>query len=239
MKVLMHGVSNIGRVRKNNEDSIFFDEGLGLSIVCDGIGGREGGEIASLLAVDTMKAEIKTWRARKETLEPQLRAAAQKTNSLIQVKGIENSKLEGMGTTMECALFHDSHLYLAHVGDSRTYLFYKDQLWQISIDHNVQTLVKYGDLPPETLKMINKDSLVKALGVSSVVDIDIYKIKLMPGQFFLSATDGLFDMVEDKIILQTMKTHLTNKARMTENLVDFACKGGGVDNISMVVSEIR
>lgn len=238
MKVAMHGKSHIGLVRKNNEDAIFFDESLGISMVCDGIGGREGGEVASRLATEIMKQEIQIWHTKKYDPTHFLRSTAQKINAAIMSKGIENRKLEGMGTTMECALFHGGDLYLAHVGDSRTYFYFKDNYWQLTVDHNVKTLAKYGDIPLEMSHLANEDSLVKALGVGSSIEIDVYHFKLEPGQLFISASDGLFDMVEDKEIVSILASQ-TNKEEALNLLIKRACDNGGVDNISVVISEIH
>lgn len=238
MKIQMRGATNIGLIRKNNEDSIFYDEGSGISVVCDGIGGREGGEIASQLTTDNMKVEFAAWQNKKENPAHFLKAAAQKINTMIISKGSENPKLEGMGTTMECALYHAGHLYLGHIGDSRTYLYFKEQLWLLTVDHNVKTLAHYGDIPSEITKFASGDSLVKALGVAPYADLEVYQMKLEPGQIFLSASDGLFDMIDDKRIAEIMKEHASNTPSMLEALVESAHRGGGVDNISVVVTHI-
>ena len=236
MKVRMYGNSDIGRVRKNNEDSIFFDERLPLSLVCDGIGGREGGEVASQLAMQTMRDDALAWKKKGGNPSSFLWETLARINTAIIEKGTENEKLEGMGTTMECLLIHEKELYLGHIGDSRTYLFFQNQFWQLTIDHNVRTLMSYGELPKELGVLANEDSLVKALGVAAMVVPDIYKMSIKPGLTFLSASDGLFDMVEDAQIAETMKK---NKGEtLVRKLIDLACKNGGNDNVSLVVTYV-
>lgn len=239
MKVHMNGISNIGKVRKNNEDSIYFDEALGLSIVCDGIGGREGGEIASQIATETMRTEVETWKTQSHDPTNFLKLAAQKTNSAIIAKSLEKIHLDGMGTTMECSLFHNGVLYLGHIGDSRTYLWHKNHFKQITVDHNVRTLAAKGEVPMEMANFANGDALVKALGVTKNAEIDVYEVKLEAGQVFVSASDGLFDMVSDEDIEEIVKANISNTAKMAQKLIDLACKNGGVDNVSVVISQIK
>ncbi len=238
MKIEIRGASNIGRVRKNNEDSILFDESLGLGIVCDGIGGREGGEVASQLAVEKMKEQIQKWNASQSNPAHCLVSAIEAINEQIIARGTQNSQLEGMGTTMECALFHNETLYLAHIGDSRTYLFYDGQIWPLTIDHNVRTLVQYGDIPVEMEKFAGGDALVKALGVSADVDPDIYTLKVKRKQIFISASDGLFDMVSDQEIAEIVSKHFNSTETILRELVDLALHNGGIDNISVVLMRV-
>lgn len=233
----MTAASELGRVRKNNEDAIYYDEKLGLGIVCDGVGGREGGEVASNLACEIMKKEIAQWQEKTEEPTAFLRMAIKKTNKAILAKG-KGTELEGMGTTIECLLFHKDRLYIAHVGDSRTYFYYKKNLWQLTIDHNVQTLVEYGDLPIEMLKLSGPGALVKALGLSDDVEPDIYSFKLQSGQIFIAATDGLFNMISDKQIVNLVEKNIDHDTNIVKTLIDHACKSGGVDNISILVSRI-
>ncbi len=238
MKIQIYGDSNIGCVRKNNEDSLLFDEALRLSIVCDGIGGREGGEVASQLAAEKMKDEITDWRVKHEDPISFLTAATQRINQLILQRGIQTPNLEGMGTTMECSLFHDKTLYLAHIGDSRTYLFFNNQLWQLTIDHNVKTLMAYGDIPTEMGKLVGGDALVKALGVGPEAEPDIYTVKLQHKQLFMSASDGLFDMVSDEEIAKIIEKNWADTDCIIKELIELACRNGGVDNISLVITRV-
>ncbi len=237
MHVRMTAASDIGLVRKKNEDAVFYDEKLGLGIVCDGIGGREGGEVASNLACETMKNEIVQWHYKTEEPTAFLRMAIKKTNKALLAKAKEQPDLEGMGTTIECLLFHKGSLYIAHVGDSRTYLYFQKHFWQLTIDHNVQTLVAYGDLPTEMLKLSRASALVKALGISEDLEPDIYSIKTQPGELFITATDGLFNMVSDKKIANFVEKNINSGTNIVKTLIDQACQSGGIDNISVLVSQ--
>lgn len=236
MQIEMAGVSDLGRVRKNNEDFLLFDETLSLGIVCDGIGGREGGEVASKLAAETMKDALR--EAPDNGLVSFLKAAGQKTNKAIIAVGEQNPTLYGMGTTMECLLFRDKELYLTHIGDSRTYLFHEGNFWQLTIDHNVRTLAFYGDIPEEMGKLAGGDALVRALGIDKKAEVDVYTIKLVPGQVFLTASDGLFDMIPDTDLAEMIAKGKHDKQALLQTLLAEANKRGGNDNITALISQV-
>lgn len=238
MKIQMYGLSHIGKVRQNNEDAMYYDEKLGISVVCDGIGGLAGGEIASQITVETMRKAMSSFSTEKRRPEDFLKDQAKTINSLILQKGKEQSSISGMGTTMECALFKDQDLYLGHIGDSRTYLFFQNQLWQLTVDHNVKTLSEYGDIPKEFSNLTNGDSLIRAFGIENDPELEIYTMKLRPDFILISASDGLFDMVSDAEIASIVRKYDRNVQAMAEALVQEACAQGGVDNVSVVVTRI-
>ena len=236
MHIRMVGASDLGRVRKNNEDSLFFDANLGLGIVCDGIGGREGGEVASQLARDTMVDQIRA--CTQPDRESFLPSAVEMANRKIVDEGRRRIELEGMGTTMECLLFNHGFLHLTHIGDSRTYLFYSGHFWQLTIDHNIKTLVEYGDVPREMNTRNYGDALVRALGIENKAEPDFYKVKMRPGQTFITASDGLFDMVSDQDIAKTVSKMDQDGEGLVKDLIAQACQNGGVDNVTVLVTHI-
>lgn len=237
MQIEMAGLSDVGRVRKNNEDFLLYKEDLRLGIVCDGIGGREGGEVASKLAAETMQEELK--EIPDSGLASFLKAAGQKANKAIIAVGEQNPILYGMGTTMECLLFRDEVLYITHIGDSRTYLFDRGNFWQLTIDHNVRTLAFYGDIPEEMGNLAGGDALVRALGIEKKADCDIYTIKLSPGQIFLTASDGLFDMLADSEISDIINKSKNDQKKLLGTLVSEANRCGGNDNITVLISRVN
>lgn len=134
----MFGATDMGRVRKNNQDSLFFNAELGLLIVADGIGGRKGGEIASSTAVTGIKeAYLNCDSLRHEEVEPFLIKTIDRVNKDIINKGLSTPALEGMATTLNCILFVGEKAFICHMGDSRTYLYFKGNLWQLTLDHNI------------------------------------------------------------------------------------------------------
>lgn len=240
MRIRMFGATDVGRVRKNNQDSMLFDERLGLAIVADGIGGRKGGEVASKLAVEGIKnAFLEIDTLRHEEITPFLTVSGDKINQTIINKGLQSPEVRGLGTTMNCLLFVGETLYIAHIGDSRTYLYFKNNLWQMTLDHNIDVYVKRGWLPPATLDGESKPgALVRALGLSPQCEIDIYEKALAPGEIFLTCSDGLTSMVSDQRILQIIHENRHRVEAIAKLLVSEANRNGGKDNTTVIVSEV-
>lgn len=144
----MIGATDVGRRRKSNQDSLYYDEPAGFGIVADGIGGRSGGEIASSMAVNGLrKAFLNSERIRHEEITPFLVNAVDRMNLEIVERGRRETEIQGMGTTLNCLMFVGDKLHIAHVGDSRTYLYYKKHLYQLTLDHSVGNFLERGWLP--------------------------------------------------------------------------------------------
>ena len=140
MRIRMVGATDVGRRRKANQDSLFYDAAQGIGIVADGIGGRSGGEVASSMAVNGLrKAFLDVDMIRHEEIHPFLTSSIDRINQSLLDKGAQDSSLYGMGTTLNCLMFVGDKLHLAHIGDSRTYLYSKRHLFQLTLDHNVKT----------------------------------------------------------------------------------------------------
>lgn len=243
MQVVISAASDIGRVRRENQDSFFVDDKFRIGIVCDGIGGRQGGKMASQIAVDTtIDALAKNLPHELKASDPLIEVgviqAVEKANSVIVDTGEKDENLNGMGTTIELLVFMDKHVFIAHVGDSRTYLFYANHLWQLTIDHNVETLVEQGMLDPVALTPSNRNSLVRALGIKKTTEVDVYQHELKNGEIFITASDGLFDMVEDEDICRLVFENHDNIQALPKILIDEANKNGGRDNITVMVSKV-
>ena len=148
MQVRMIGATDVGRRRKNNQDSLYFDEAAGFGIVADGIGGHSGGEVASsMLVTGLRKAFLNSDRIRHEEIAPFLSTAIDRMNTEIIERGRREPGLTGMGTTLNCLMFVGDSLHLAHVGDSRTYMYYKKHIFQLTLDHSVGNFLERGWLP--------------------------------------------------------------------------------------------
>lgn len=240
MQVMMFGGSDIGRVRKINQDYFFFNQAQGIAVVADGIGGRKGGEIASRTAVEEIKQSYLECSAlRAEEVPPFLTSAVDQANKAILAKGRADARVEGMGTTVDCLLFVGNHVYIAHVGDSRTYLYYKGNLWQLTLDHSIEVYVKRGWLPAEVLQKNSRPgALVRAMGLSATCETDIYDKAIRPGEIYLTCSDGLTGMVGDDKILKILTEQEHRLEAVPKILMAEANRCGGKDNITVVLSKV-
>ncbi|WP_084650762.1 Stp1/IreP family PP2C-type Ser/Thr phosphatase [Runella zeae] len=238
-------VSDVGCVRTNNEDAARFirpaDLGIRankgfLAIVADGMGGHAAGEIASQLAVETI---AKTYYSREESVEESLFLAFTKANRSIWQAASRNSQQRGMGTTCTALVVCDQSLYMAHVGDSRLYIFKNGQILQLSTDHTyVQMLVSQGVITPlEAEKHPERNVLTRAMGTHNKVEIDVETLtyKLENDDRVLLCTDGLYDYLSNDEIAQLMLIPALNES--AQQLVESAKQRGGHDNITVLLLE--
>ena len=240
MRIKMYGTSDVGRVRKVNQDNYYCNAQQGIVIVADGIGGRKGGEVASALAVSGISHDyLKCESLKHAEVPPFLLASIDKANQKIIDEGAANEATSGMGTTLNALLIVGDRVYIAHIGDSRTYLYYKGNLWQLTLDHNMEVYIERGWLPEESLlKTTKPNALVRALGLSPKCEIDIYQKALKPGEALLTCSDGLTSMVSDRRILKVMRENENNMETLPQKLVDEANNAGGRDNITIVITEV-
>lgn len=241
VQVKMVGATDIGRRRKTNQDSLFYDEPAGFGIVADGIGGRSGGEIASSMVVDGLRqAFLNSDKIRHEEIGPFLASAIDRMNSEILERGRRDADLTGMGTTLNSLMFVGDKLHLAHVGDSRTYLYFKKSLFQLTLDHSVGNFLQRGWLPRSAIQAGAKEgALVRAIGLSDRCEFDVYEVPLKPMQVFLTCSDGLTSMVEDRKIAQLISEHIDQLEKLPKVLIDAANAAGGKDNITVLISMVK
>lgn len=241
MRIRMAGATDIGRKRKANQDSIFYDESHGLGVVADGIGGRRGGEVASSIAVNSMKrAFLGVDVIRHGEVNSFLVRAVDELNADIIARGQMEPEIAGMGTTVNCLVFVGDRLHLAHVGDSRTYMYYDGNIFQITIDHNVGTFSARGWLSSnQVLPGAKDEALVKALGLTPNCEADIYEIGLKPGQIFVTCSDGLSGMVPDNEIANIIRKNCNKFDALPQILIAAANEAGGRDNITVLLSEVK
>ena len=237
----MVGATDVGRRRKSNQDSLYYDEPAGFGLVADGIGGRSGGEIASSMAVNGLrKAFLNSDRIRHEEINPFLISTLDRINGEVLERGRREPEIAGMGTTLNCLMFVGDRLHLAHVGDSRTYLYYKKHLFQLTFDHSVGNFIERGWIPRSAVQGSAKDgALVRAIGLSDRCELDLYEIAIKPGQIFLTCSDGLTGMVDDRKIAQIIGENLDQFERLPKVLIDAANAAGGKDNITVLASHVR
>lgn len=222
--------THVGKVRKNNEDSLLVTE-PNIFVAADGMGGAAAGEIASKLLVDTVKNFLSNI---PEPLDEKiLSKSILKASAKIINETYKNPDLRGMGTTATILHIYNGQAYFAHVGDSRLYRLKNSFLEQITLDHSyVETLVRNGELTPEQARVHPmKNILTQAVGATSDIDVETGNFKIEGGEIFLLCTDGLTNMVEDADI----KKILVESQSPAEDLIQAALDNGGHDNITAVV----
>lgn len=231
--------TSLGQVRKVNEDNYLLleEDKWKLYAVADGMGGHKAGEVASYLAVETLKEFFsnsvltdleKNWRT-------YLNQAFLEANSAIVNLSQKNTEHEGMGTTLTAVLYIGERLYIGHVGDSRAYLIRNEKIRRITNDHSlVEELVRRGEITDEEAKNHpQRNILLRALGSASEITVDFYDEDFYPNDIAVLATDGLTNLVEDREIKETTLNLPPLKA--VEQLIKLANSRGGYDNITVLV----
>jgi protein phosphatase len=245
------GMSDTGRVREHNEDTIGTDPGIGLVVLADGMGGYKAGEVASGIAVRTVMGLIKDAVDREDlgTTDEKtglsrpgilLRDAIQRANKIIYQTAKTQAHCEGMGTTVAAGLFFDDRLTMAHVGDSRVYRVRGGRIEQLTRDHSLlEELIARGFYTPEEAqRAATRNYVTRALGVETTVDVEITEIPVARDDVFLLCSDGLSDMVEDEDIQLTVNTFGDNLEKLARQLVLLSNENGGRDNVSLVLVRV-
>jgi protein phosphatase len=248
-KLEIIGVTDVGRKRAHNEDSIGSDTGLGLAVLADGMGGYRAGEVASAMAVnmilDDLRAGLKQGRIgegddesgyTRESLP--IKAAIEKANATIYQTAQRQPQCHGMGTTVVATAFYDDMMSIAHVGDSRMYRMRGGELAQVTSDHSLlQELIDRGFYTPEEAKKsLNKNLVTRAMGIEMSVSPDVQEDVVQPGDIYLMCSDGLTDLVEDNVIHATLEEFRENLEEAARYLVQKANEAGGADNISVILA---
>lgn len=237
--------TDAGRTRKNNEDSVVFDEATRLAVLADGMGGYNAGEVASGMATAFIRSELARWLAEAgEQAQPgQVRRAIEicvhNANLSIFNAAASNPQYAGMGTTLVMGVFRGNKLLLAHVGDSRCYRLRGQALTSITKDHSLlQEQIDAGLLTPaQAASSPNRNLVTRALGVENSVLLEMHEHPVEPGDVYLMCSDGLNDMVADDAIAAILKTTLSLSGKATE-LVAKANENGGRDNISVLLTQV-
>ena len=244
-------LSDMGRVRSNNEDAVAEDIDLGLLVLADGMGGYNAGEIASGITtatvVDCARREWKTLprgeidSATGLTREAlMLRNAVETAHTTIYHVSQSQPQCAGMGTTVVACLLHSDRLSIAYVGDSRLYRLRNGLLEQITRDHSlIEELIARGHYSrPEAMKLVRKNIVTRALGVEPEVTVDVIEETAEVGDIVLLCSDGLTDMVDDETIRLTLTEYAANLDGAARKLIDLANENGGRDNVSVVLARI-
>ena len=233
------GDTHIGLVRSSNQDALRYgtlDNGGYYAVVCDGMGGANGGNVASNIAVDIIAGRIVDGYANGAAPRPDhlLASAMAAANIEIFDYARANPQYEGMGTTVVVVIVFGKDAFISHVGDSRVYLYRDNTLQQITRDHSVvQEMIESGQLTEEQARSHpRKHFITRALGVSAMEEGELDELELEPNDTLLLCTDGLTNMVDDTALSALLGNHAD-----IDRLIQSALDGGGTDNITAVLME--
>lgn len=228
--------SDVGCLREGNEDSGY--AGRHLLAVADGMGGYAGGEVASSIAISSIR-RLDTEHPRTDEMAERLQQAVEQANASLSRRIMEEPQLENMGTTLTAMLWSGSRVALIHIGDSRAYLLRGPRFEQITHDHTlVQTLVDEGKITEEEVATHPQRSLIlRALDGKSPVDPDVSNSEAKVGDRYLLCSDGLSGVVSKKTIHETLTTEAEPRTA-AKKLIELAIRGGGPDNITAVVADV-
>ncbi|HEV3141540.1 MAG TPA: Stp1/IreP family PP2C-type Ser/Thr phosphatase [Vicinamibacterales bacterium] len=246
MQLRVGAATDIGRVRVHNEDAYASLEEHGLFVVCDGMGGEAAGEVASQMAIDTIVDELKNG-SRETPPDPdgfrtqttRLGAAVRRSNYSIYDAAQKDARQARMGTTVVGAWIAEDIVSLAHVGDSRAYLWQRGHLEPLTSDHSlVEMQVKAGILTRESaLQHQDQNILLRALGREPDVDVELNEVPVQAGDYVLLCSDGLTRMVPEPDMSSTI-ADIRDPQEICEELIAAANRNGGADNVTVVVVEV-
>jgi len=252
VRIVSGGMSDVGRVRANNEDCYRIVTPLNLFVLSDGMGGEAHGEIASALAVETLVkycldaqnnpnapvfGDTKPgWSAKLKRLS----SAVHLANTNIFKSAEEHPEQHGMGATLTAAWIDGAKVSIAHVGDSRAYLLRNGSLLQLTQDHSlVAEQVRRGILTAAEADESDMQSvLLRALGAQAEIEVDAEEHLLLPRDILLLCSDGLTRMVTEPEIAGTLQAE-TDPTKASERLIAIANDSGGADNITVVVVRLE
>jgi len=237
------GLTNQGLERSRNEDNCYArsDGDLALLVVADGMGGHRAGNVASSIAVEIAE---ETWQELGKAAplpvgkaRSLVRSLLARANRRILAESEKNPDNRGMGTTLTVGLLCGNRLTIGHVGDSRAYKIFDNNIYLLTKDHSlIEKLVDSGQVSPEdALNHPQRHVLTRALGVGDELEIDITEQEVEPGSVLLLCTDGLTNMVRDDEILSFYNDN-PDPDQLGSSLIDLANARGGYDNITVVIA---
>ncbi len=240
------GISHVGMIRDNNEDTIYFTEDKigqlnNLFIVADGMGGHSSGEVASSEFVNNYCKYLVGNDIINEDLKALLSDALAFSNKNILELSIENPVYMGMGTTATVLTISNNYGFVAHVGDSRLYVLRNNELYQQTVDHTyVNELFLSGDITEEELRTHpNRNLITRAVGIGEEVKIDTFKFNIEEVSYILLCSDGLNSMLDDTKIKEIILNNIDKEVDYINNkLIESANDEGGNDNISVILIKL-
>jgi protein phosphatase len=242
------GRSDVGKVRERNEDSFLLNDDLGLYVVADGMGGHIAGDIASRMAIEEIESSVRSRLARDECGEDEkekppefffdvLRQAFQQANRTIYGYSRRGPFPVILGTTAVASLMVGNRVYIAHVGDSRVYLYRKHHGRRLTKDHSqVQELIDFGHLTEEEAENhVLSNVITRSLGGEAHVEVDVSVHSLEPGDTLLLCTDGLRRVLSEPEIETVIGDDARGADEICRVLVERTIDGGAPDNVTVVV----
>lgn len=246
------GISDTGRVRDENEDSLAWKEESKVFILADGMGGHASGKIASLKAIEVIESYLNKQRLRSDfewPLDPpknqsglgeHLHVALRIANVRVFNAAEKDPDLNGMGTTALIFMVEDDHAVIAHVGDSRCYLYQDEELKCLTQDHSLvnQLIRVFGLSKSEAEQKAGKNVLVQSIGVEEDINPEVIRSPLADGQIYILCSDGLTDMLSEDELRSTIKENSGSLQGIGTALIQAANDAGGHDNTSVIVIAI-
>ena len=249
VKIESAGISDIGKRRKQNEDSLFLDDRLGLYVVADGMGGHNAGEVASKLVVETIRDYIRQGQSDDPVEErvgidanlskeaQLLLAGIQLSNRIVHQTALSNEAYRGMGSTVSAVYFTEKTFIVANVGDSLIYLIRNGAIEQLAVPHTL--VAEQTERDPDNAELLWSDFkhvLTRAMGVDEKVKADINEWPLCKNDILVICSDGLTDKASAEEILELVYNRRSERA--CKSLVDLANARGGDDNITVIVLKV-
>jgi PPM family protein phosphatase len=242
----VYGLTDVGLVRKNNEDLWAELPEINTYVLADGMGGHQAGEVAASQAVIALCEYMK-----KMLVEPvrsftigemrsEIEYAIQRVNAKVYKMGYRDAELKGMGTTLCCLHLHPDGMIHAHVGDSRIYLYRENILSQLTEDHSLaREMINLGQLEERDVKKFSyKNIITKAVGTEPYVDPSVHIGDVKIGDVYLMCSDGLSDFLNDREIEGIISKGNSLK-EIANRLIDAAKDKGGHDNITVVLLNVQ
>ena len=239
-------MTDTGRARDNNEDSLSYDDAAQTAVLADGMGGYNAGEIASGMATAFIRSELSRWiaqagaTANAKDIRRAMEICVDNANRSIFNAANSNPQYAGMGTTLVVAVFKADLLLAGHIGDSRCYRLRGTAFDQITRDHSLlQEQIDAGLITPEQAEHSNIKNLVtRALGVEEAVLLEVNEHHVEPGDIYLMCSDGLSDMVNDAAMAKILLSDESLELK-AQQLIDTANDNGGKDNISVLLVRVE
>ena len=235
--------TDIGAIRESNQDSCecgLFSSDSAWVVVCDGMGGANGGNVASEVAAKEIKEFLIAGfeeNMSRQNVKSLILNAINRANNAVYSLSLEKEELRGMGTTAVVLVATKGLLHVAHVGDSRAYLKNAEGLSQVTMDHSfVQDLVNIGQITPEEARIHPQRNIItRALGAHEIVQCDYSYFDFSAGDAALACSDGLSNYVDEELLLEYLNKYDKNEKELVESLTQYAVESGGSDNITVAV----
>jgi protein phosphatase len=237
LRLIVHGKTDKGRIRKENEDAFCIEKDLGLLAIADGMGGHASGEVASKMAIGILRDSL---RKEGEPFPERLASGVELANQAIYEAARSQSQLKGMGTTLTAVQLNGNRLAIAHVGDSRAYLIRSGVIERLTDDHTMvfEQVARGLMTNEEAARSDMRHILSRALGIAPEVEVDMEALTVSEGDTLVLCSDGLSELVSEEEVLSEVQSSSRPDVACGE-LVHLANQRGGADNITVIVALLR